>query len=96
MNNTAENPESQRVNVKLSPKQQYALDILLRNPEGILSNELRRAVKTNNIAQVIRKLRLSGIGIDCIREHYLDSDGDEGVIGRYVLASSISQGVSNE
>lgn len=69
----------------LSLRQAACLQILLDNPDGILSNDLRAKMKTNNIAQYVRALRLKGLVIGCIEEPCL-IEGEPGTIGRYRLA----------
>lgn len=72
---------------KLSPRQALALTILFNSPEGVLSHDLRRELKTNNIAQYVRSLRQKNVRIKTEREEYCDEDGEENNVGRYVLLS---------
>jgi hypothetical protein len=69
----------------LSPRQKRCLQILLDNPGGIISSDLREKIKTNNIAQYVRALRLKGLVIGCEEEPCL-IEGGPITIGRYRLA----------
>lgn len=70
----------------LSPRQKRCLQILLGYPDGILSSELREKIKTNNIAQYFRSLRLKELIISCDLELCL-IDGEQCQVGRYRLHS---------
>lgn len=69
----------------LSLRQAACLQILLDNPDSILSNDLRAKIRTNNIAQYVRALRLKGLVIGCEEEPCL-IEGGPVTIGRYRLS----------
>ena len=70
---------------KLSPRQALCLKILLENQSGILSNQLREEIQTNNVHNYVKQLREMGLLISC---RMVDFEGDfgPGKIGLFRLA----------
>ena len=70
---------------KISPRQRILLEILLKNPDGVLSNRLREKIKTNNVHNYVKQLRETGLKIPC---KMVDFEGDfgPGKIGLFRLA----------